>query len=123
MGQTKHLYDSFNKHTNANEIGALLNMPHFKRFCPNNSYRASCRSQGRVAATSSTPPTIIFREPRVCQQQRQFVLPERTRPVRATDLAKHSMAQAVYDTAFQRARRSHCVKKHERPARGHATFP
>jgi type IV secretion system protein VirB5 len=34
LNQAKQLYDSFNKPTNANDIGALLNTPQFRKVLP-----------------------------------------------------------------------------------------
>src|SRR6202011_6027860 len=34
LNQAKQLYDSFNKLTNANDIGALLNTPQFRKVLP-----------------------------------------------------------------------------------------
>jgi type IV secretion system protein VirB5 len=34
LSQAKQLYDSFNKLTNANDIGALLNTPQFRKVLP-----------------------------------------------------------------------------------------
>ena len=34
LSQAKQLYDSFNKRTNANDIGALLNTPQFRKALP-----------------------------------------------------------------------------------------
>ena len=34
LNQAKQLYDSFNKRTNANDIGALLNTPQFRKVLP-----------------------------------------------------------------------------------------
>ena len=34
LNQAKQLYDSFNKRTNANDVGALLNTPQFRKVLP-----------------------------------------------------------------------------------------
>ena len=60
LNQAKQLYDSFNKRTNANDIGALLNTPQFRKVLPQQfSDIEKSASRGRVAAILRIRSTSI----------------------------------------------------------------
>ena len=82
LNQAKQLYDSFNKRTNANDIGALLNAPQFRKVLPQQFADIERLVAGQGSGNS-------------------YYQSELDRIARQTG-AKHSMGQAVYDTASQR---------------------
>ena len=61
LNQAKQLYDSFNKRTNANDIGALLNAPQFRKVLPQQFSGIERLVAGQGGGNFATRSTIIFR--------------------------------------------------------------
>jgi type IV secretion system protein VirB5 len=102
LSQAKKLYDSFNKRTNANDIGALLNTPQFRKVLP----QQFSDIERLVAGQGGNFADAINRylsQNRVYagNSGNSYYQSELDRIARQTG-AKHSMGQAVYDTASQR---------------------
>ena len=105
LNQAKQLYDSFNKRTNANDIGALLNTPQFRKVLPQqfSDIEKSGRGAGQRQFCEFDQP-VSQSKSRLCRQQRQFVLPERARSDRAADRrqALHGPGGVRYRLAARR---------------------
>jgi type IV secretion system protein VirB5 len=103
LNQAKQLYDSFNKLTNANDIGALLNTPQFRKVLPQqfSDIERLVAGQGSGNFASSINQYLTQNRAYAGNSGNSYYQSELDRIARQTG-AKHSMGQAVYDTASQR---------------------
>ena len=103
LNQAKQLYDSFNKQTNANDIGALLNTPQFRKVLPQqfSDIERLVAGQGSGNFASSINQYLSQNRAYAGNSGNSYYQSELDRIARQTG-AKHSMGQAVYDTASQR---------------------
>jgi type IV secretion system protein VirB5 len=103
LNQAKQLYDSFNKRTNANDIGALLNTPQFRKVLPQQFSDIERLIAGQGSGTFANSINQYLNQNRAYagNSGNSYYQSELDRIARQTG-AKHSMGQAVYDTASQR---------------------
>lgn len=103
LNQAKQLYDSFNKRTNANDIGALLNTPQFRKVLPQqfSDIERLVAGQGSGNFANSINQYLNQNRAYAGNSGNSYYQSELDRIARQTG-AKHSMGQAVYDTASQR---------------------
>jgi type IV secretion system protein VirB5 len=103
LNQAKQLYDSFNKRTNANDIGALLNTPQFRKVLPQQfaDIERLVAGQGSGNFANSINQYLNQNRAYAGNSGNSYYQSELDRIARQTG-AKHSMGQAVYDTASQR---------------------
>ena len=103
LNQAKQLYDSFNKLTNANDIGALLNTPQFRKVLPQqfSDIEKLVAGQGSGNFASSINQYLSQNRAYAGNSGNSYYQGELDRIARQTG-AKHSLGQAVYDTASQR---------------------
>jgi type IV secretion system protein VirB5 len=103
LNQAKQLYDSFNKLTNANDIGALLNTPQFRKVLPQrfSDIEKLVAGQGSGNFANSINQYLNQNRAYAGNSGNSYYQSELDRIARQTG-AKHSMGQAVYDTASQR---------------------
>ena len=103
LNQAKQLYDSFNKRTNANDIGALLNTPQFRKVLPQQfaDIEKLVAGQGGGNFANSINQYLNQNRAYAGNSGNSYYQGELDRIARQTG-AKHSMGQAVYDTASQR---------------------
>jgi type IV secretion system protein VirB5 len=103
LNQAKQLYDSFNKRTNANEIGALLNTPQFRKVLPQQFSDIERLVAGQSGGNFADAINHYLSQNRAYagNSGNSYYQSELDRIARQTG-AKHSMGQAVYDTASQR---------------------
>jgi type IV secretion system protein VirB5 len=103
LNQAKQLYDSFNKRTNANDIGALLNMPQFRKVLPQQFSDIERLVAGQGGGNFADAMSNYLSQNRAYpgNSGNSYYQIELDRIARQTG-AKHSMGQAVYDTASQR---------------------
>ena len=103
LNQAKQLYDSFNKRTNANDIGALLNTPQFRKVLPQqfSDIEKLVAGQGSGNFANSINQYLNQNRAYAGNSGNSYYQSELDRIARQTG-AKHSMGQAVYDTASQR---------------------
>jgi type IV secretion system protein VirB5 len=103
LNQAKQLYDSFNKRTNANDIGALLNTPRFRKVLPQQfaDIEKLLAGQGSGNFANSIIQYLNQNRAYAGNNGNSYYQSELDRIARQTG-AKHSMGQAVYDTASQR---------------------
>lgn len=103
LNQAKQLYDSFNKLTNANDIGALLNTPQFRKGLPQqfSDIEKLVAGQGSGNFASSINQYLLQNRAYAGNSGNSYYQSELDRIARQTG-ANHSMGQAVYDTASQR---------------------
>ncbi|MBJ7407559.1 MAG: P-type DNA transfer protein VirB5 [Bradyrhizobium sp.] len=103
LNQAKHLYDSFNKRTNANDIGALLNTPQFRKVLPQQFSDIERLVAGHGGGNFADAMNQYLSQNRAYagNSGNSYYESELDRIARQTG-AKHSMGQAVYDTASQR---------------------
>lgn len=103
LNQAKQLYDSFNKRTNANDIGALLNTPQFRKVLPQqfSDIERLVAGQGGGNFADAMNQYLSQNRTYAGNNGNSYYQSELDRIARQTG-AKHSMGQAVYDTASQR---------------------
>lgn len=104
LNQAKQLYDSFNKRTNANDIGSLLNTPQFRKVLPqqfSEIERLVVAGQGGGNFADAIDHYLSQNRAYAGNSGNSYYQSELDRIARQTG-AKHSMGQAVYDTASQR---------------------
>ncbi|MEY9194816.1 type IV secretion system protein VirB5 [Bradyrhizobium ottawaense] len=103
LSQAKQLYDSFNKRTNANDIGALLNTPQFRKVLPQqfSDIERLVAGQGGGNFADAINHYLSQNRAYAGNSGNSYYQSELDRIARQTG-AKHSMGQAVYDTASQR---------------------
>ena len=103
LGEAKRLYDSFNKVTNAADIGGLLNSSEFRKVLPADFGRIEgllkgSGSGGFASAIDSYLSQNRYYAPNAADS---FYAKELDRIARQTG-TMHSLGQAVYDTASRR---------------------
>ena len=103
LAQAKQLYDSFNKLTNANDIGALLNTPEFRKVLPQqfSDIERLISGQGSGNFASAIDQYLAQNRAYTGNNANSYYQSELDRIARQTG-AKHSLGQAVYDTGSQR---------------------
>lgn len=103
LNQAKQLYDSFNKRTNANDVGALLNTPQFRKVLPQqfSDIERLVAGQGGGNFADAIDRYLSQNRAYAGNSGNSYYQSEHDRIARQTG-AKHSMGQAVYDTASQR---------------------
>ncbi|MGY3506673.1 MULTISPECIES: type IV secretion system protein [unclassified Bradyrhizobium] len=103
LSQAKQLYDSFNKRTNANDIGALLNTPQFRKVLPQQFWEIERLVAGPGGGNFADAVNHYITQNRAYagNSGNSYYQSELDRIARQTG-AKHSLGQAVYDTASQR---------------------
>jgi type IV secretion system protein VirB5 len=103
LNQAKQLYDSFNKRTNANDVGALLNTPQFRKVLPQQFSDIERLVAGQGGGNFADAMNHYLSQNRAYagNSGNSYYQSELDRIARQTG-AKHSMGQAVYDTASQR---------------------
>ncbi|MEO6947053.1 MAG: P-type DNA transfer protein VirB5 [Nitrobacter sp.] len=103
LSQAKKLYDSFNKLTNANDIGALLNTPEFRKVLPQqfSDIEKLVAGQGSGNFANAVNSYLTQNRAYAGNSANSYYQSELDRIARQTG-AKHSLGQAVYDTASQR---------------------
>ncbi|MHC2608729.1 type IV secretion system protein VirB5 [Bradyrhizobium liaoningense] len=103
LNQAKQLYDSFNKRTNANDVGALLNTPQFRKVLPQqfSDIERLVAGQGGGNFADAIDRYLSQNRAYAGNSGNSYYQSELDRIARQTG-AKHSMGQAVYDTASQR---------------------
>ena len=103
LNQAKQLYDSFNKRTNANNIGSLLNTPQFRKVLPQQFSDIERLTAGQGGGNFADAIDRYLSQNRAYagNSGNSYYQSELDRIARQTG-AKHSMGQAVYDTASQR---------------------
>ena len=103
LSQAKQLYDSFNKRTNANDIGALLNTPQFRKVLPQqfSDIERLVTGQGGGNFADAIEHYLSQNRAYAGNSGNSYYQSELDRIARQAG-AKHSMGQAVYDTASQR---------------------
>jgi type IV secretion system protein VirB5 len=107
LNQAKQLYDSFNKLTNANDIGALLNTPQFRKILPQQfaDIEKLVAGQGSGNFASAINQYLSQNRAYAGNSGNSYYQSELDRIARQTG-AKHSMGQAVYDAASMHSRSS-----------------
>ena len=103
LSQAKQLYDSFNKRTNANDIGALLNTPQFRKVLPQqfSDIERLVAGQGGGNFADAINHYLSLNRAYTGNSGNSYYQSELDRIARQTG-AKHSLGQAVYDTASER---------------------
>ncbi|MCK1494392.1 type IV secretion system protein [Bradyrhizobium sp. 180] len=103
LNQAKQLYDSFNKRTNANDIGALLNTPQFRKVLPQQFSDIERLVAGQGGGNFADAMNHYLSQNRAYagNSGNSYYQSELDRIARQTG-TKHTMGQAVYDTASQR---------------------
>lgn len=103
LNQSKQLYDSFNKRTYANDIGALLNTPQFRKVLPQQfaDIERLVAGQGGGNFADAINHYLAQNRAYAGNNGNSYYQSELDRIARQTG-AKHSLGQAVYDTASQR---------------------
>ncbi|MBM3552979.1 MAG: type IV secretion protein [Alphaproteobacteria bacterium] len=103
LGEAKRLYDSFNKLTNVNDVGALLNTPQFRKVLPPQFSEIERLVSGQGGGSFATTIDQYLTENRAYAGSgaNSYYQSELDRIARQTG-AKHSLGQAVYDAASQR---------------------
>ena len=103
LNQAKQLYDSFNKRTSASDIGALLNTPQCRKVLPQqfSDIEKLVAGQGGGNFANSINQYLNQNRAYAGNSGNSYYQSELDRIARQTG-AKHSMGQAVYDTASQR---------------------
>jgi type IV secretion system protein VirB5 len=103
LNQAKQLYDSFNKLTNANDIGALLNTPGFRKVLPQqfSDIERLISGQGSGNFASGIDQYLAQNRAYTGNKANSYYQNELDRIARQTG-AKHSLGQAVYDTGSER---------------------
>lgn len=103
LSEAKRLYDSFNKLTNANDIGALLNTPQFRKVLPQQfaDIERLVAGQGGGNFASAIDQYLTQNRAYAGNGANSYYQSELDRIARQAG-AKHSLGQAVYDTASQR---------------------
>ncbi|MGJ0503048.1 MAG: P-type DNA transfer protein VirB5 [Methylocystis sp.] len=103
LSEAKRLYDSVNKLTNANDIGALLNTPQFRKVLPQqfSEIEKLVAGQGSGSFASTIDSYLSQNRAYAGKSANSYYQSELDRIARETG-AKHSLGQAVYDTASQR---------------------
>ncbi len=103
LSQAKQLYDSFNKLTNANDIGSLLNTPEFRKVLPQqfSDIEKLVSGQGSGNFANAVNSYLTQNRAYAGNSANSYYQSELDRIARQTG-AKHSLGQAVYDTASQR---------------------
>jgi type IV secretion system protein VirB5 len=102
LSEAKRLYDSVNKLTNANDIGALLNTPQFRKVLPQQFSEIEKLVAGEGGGSFANAVDQYLTQNRAyAGSGNSYYQSELERIARETG-AKHSLGQAVYDTASQR---------------------
>ncbi len=103
LSEAKRLYDSVNKLTNANDIGALLNTPQFRKVLPQQFSEIEKLVEGQGAGNFASTVDQYLTQNRAYAGNgaNSYYQSELDRIARETG-AKHSLGQAIYDTASQR---------------------
>jgi len=103
LSEAKRLYDSVNKLTNANDIGSLLNTPQFRKVLPQqfSEIEKLVAGQGSGSFASTIDSYLSQNRAYAGNGANSYYQSELDRIARETG-AKHSLGQAVYDTASQR---------------------
>ena len=103
LSQAKQLYDSFNKRTNANDIGALLNTLQFRKVLPQqfSDIERLVAGQGGGNFADAINHYLSLNRAYTGNSGNSYYQSELDRIARQTG-AKHSLGQAVYDTASER---------------------
>lgn len=101
LNQAKQLYDSFNTRTNANDVGALLNTPQFRKVLPQQFSDIERLVAGQGGGNFADAIDRYLSQNYAGNSGNSYYQSELDRIARQTG-AKHSMGQAVYDTASQR---------------------
>lgn len=103
LAQAKQLYDSFNKFTNANDVASLLNSSEFRKYLPGEfaQIEGLIKGSGSGSFASSIDSYLSQNRVYTASPGNSFYASELDRIARQTG-AKHSLGQAVYDTASRR---------------------
>ena len=103
LSQAKQLYDSFNKLTNANDVASLLNSSEFRNYLPGEFSQIEGMVKGSGSGNFAASIDTYLSQNRVYTENpgNSFYASELDRIARQTG-AKHSLGQAVYDTASRR---------------------
>ncbi|MBM3578144.1 MAG: P-type DNA transfer protein VirB5 [Alphaproteobacteria bacterium] len=103
LTQAKQLYDSFNKLTNANDVAGLLNSSEFRKYLPGEFSQIEGVIKGSGSGSFAFSIDSYLAQNRVYTENpgNSFYASELDRIARQTG-AKHSLGQAVYDTASRR---------------------
>jgi type IV secretion system protein VirB5 len=102
LSEAKRLYDSVNKLTNANDIGALLNTPQFRKVLPQQFSEIEKLVAGQGGGSFANAVDQYLTQNRAyAGNGNSYYQSELDRIAREAG-AKHSLGQAVYDTASQR---------------------
>jgi type IV secretion system protein VirB5 len=103
LAQAKQLYDSFNKLTNANDVAGLLNSSEFRKYLPGEFAQIEGLMKGSGSGSFASSIDSYLSQNRVYTENpgNSFYASELDRIARQTG-AKHSLGQAVYDTASRR---------------------
>ncbi|MDQ8727534.1 type IV secretion system protein [Bradyrhizobium sp. LHD-71] len=103
LNQAKQLHDSFNKLTNANDIGTLLNTPEFRKALPQqfSDIERLISGQGTGNFAGGIDQYLSQNRAYTGNNANSYYQNELDRIARQTG-AKHSLGQVVYDTASQR---------------------
>lgn len=103
LAQAKQLYDSFNKFTNANDVASLLNSSEFRKYLPGEFAQIEGLIKGSGSGSFASSIDSYLSQNRVYTESpgNSFYASELDRIARQTG-AKHSLGQAVYDTASRR---------------------
>lgn len=103
LSQAKQLYDSFNKLTNANDVAGLLNSSEFRKYLPGEFSQIEGLIKGSGSGGFASSIDSYLSQNRLYTENpgNSFYASELDRIARQTG-AKHSLGQAVYDTASRR---------------------
>lgn len=103
LAQAKQLYDSFNKLTNANDVASLLNSSEFRKYLPGEFSQIEGLIKGSGSGGFASSIDSYLSQNRVYTENpgNSFYASELDRIARQTGV-KHSLGQAVYDTASRR---------------------
>lgn len=103
LSQAKQLYDSFNRLTNANDVASLLNSSEFRKYLPGEFSQIEGMVKGSGSGGFSSSIDSYLSQNRLYTENpgNSFYASELDRIARQTG-AKHSLGQAVYDTASRR---------------------
>jgi type IV secretion system protein VirB5 len=103
LAQAKELYNSVNKLTNANDVASLLNSSQFRKYLPGQFSQIESLIKGSGSGSFAASMDAYLSQNRLYPENpgNSFYASELDRIARQTG-AKHSLGQAVYDTASSR---------------------
>ncbi|MEK4032248.1 type IV secretion system protein [Methylocystis sp. IM3] len=102
LSEAKRLYDSVNKLTNANDIGALLNTPQFRKVLPQQFSEIEKLVAGQGGGSFANAVDQYLTQNRAYAGNGNSYYQSELERIAREAGAKHSLGQAVYDTASQR---------------------